>query len=86
MGMYYGRSEPPPEEEKSGCRDVWLLTRAAFAILLIPLGILFGAIIAFSLVVFLFSRATILGLLGIALIAALIYVYARWERHHFRPP
>jgi hypothetical protein len=86
MGMYYGKSEPPPKEDKSGCRDVFSLTRAAFGILLIPLGVLVGAVAVIILLVALFSHGPIFGLPGIALVAAGIYAYARWERHHFRGP
>jgi hypothetical protein len=85
--MYYGPSQPPPDEHDSGgCRDVWLLTRAAFGILLVPLAILFGALFAVMAVIYLFSRSGLLGLLGVGVIAVGIYVYARWERHHFRAP
>ncbi|HTE83171.1 MAG TPA: hypothetical protein VK821_00380 [Dehalococcoidia bacterium] len=86
MGIYYGKSEPPPEEEQRGCRDVWLLTRAAFGILLLPMGILVGALAAVVLIIALFSRASVLGLLGIAIFAVGVYAYALWERHHFRGP
>jgi hypothetical protein len=84
VSFYYGGSEPPPEEEDHrGCRDVLLLTRAAFGILLLPMGILLGAMAGVGLLIFLFSRSWLLGLLGIILLAGVIYLYARWERGHF---
>jgi 1,4-dihydroxy-2-naphthoate octaprenyltransferase len=84
MGYYQRPSDPPPGEEPSGCRDVFLLTRAAFGVLLLPVGILLGAILALVLILFLFSKAWWLGLLGLIAIAVGIYLYARWEQHHFR--
>jgi hypothetical protein len=84
MSFYYGGSEPPPEkEERSGCRDILLLTRTAFSILLIPLAILIGSIGAIALLIFLFSRSWLLGLIGLAVLGGVIYMYARWERAHF---
>ena len=83
MSFYYGKSEPPPDEEGSGCRDVLLLTRAAFGVLLIPLGILFGALLSVAVIVYLFSHSWLLGLLGLVLGGVGIYLYARWERRHF---
>jgi hypothetical protein len=83
VGVYYGRSEPP-EEEPQGCLDVLLLTRSAFGVLLVPLGILIGVLAAIGLIVYLFSRFWLLGLLGLAVAAAVVYIYAQWERRHFR--
>lgn len=87
MGFYQGPSRPPPEEEEPrGCRDVLVLTRAAFGVLLIPLGVLVGAILAIVLLIYLFSRFWLLGVAGLALIGLGIYLYARWERRHFHGP
>jgi hypothetical protein len=84
--MYYGPSETPPEEEKSGCRDVWLLTRAAFGILLIPMGLFIGALVGIGVLVALFSRGPLFGIAGVALVAGGVTAYALWERRHFRGP
>ena len=84
MGFYYGQSEPPQEEQPSGCRDVILLTRAVFGVLLVPIGALTGVLAAVGLLIFLFSRSWILGLVGLAVAALAVYLYARWERRHFR--
>jgi hypothetical protein len=84
--MYYGPSEPPPEEEKTGCGDVWLLTRAAFGILLIPLGLLICALVVIGVLVALFSKGPLFGLAGVAVLAAGVVAYVRWEGHHFRAP
>jgi hypothetical protein len=84
IGYYQHRADPPPGEEPSGCRDVFLLTRAAFGVLLLPIGILLGAILALAFIVFLFNHAWWLGVLGLIAVAGGIYLYARWEQNHFR--
>jgi len=86
MSFYSGSSEPPSEREPRGCREVFLLTRAAFGVLLVPLGILLGAVFTVTLIVFLFGRSWILGLAGLALLAVGVFCYARWERRHFHGP
>lgn len=85
MAFYQGPSQPP-EEEPRGCRDVLILTRAAFGVLLVPLGILVGALLALVLIIYLFSRFWLLGVGGLAVVGFGIYLYARWEQHHFRGP
>ena len=85
MGFYQGQSEPPAQEP-GGCRDVLLLTQAAFGVLLIPLGILLGAVLALVAIVYLFSKFWLFGVLGLVVIAIGIYIYARWEQNHFRAP
>jgi hypothetical protein len=83
MGFYSGSSRPSDQEPR-GCREVLVLTRAAFGVLLVPLGILFGAMFSLIAVIYLFNRSWILGLAGILLLAGGVYLYARWERSHFR--
>jgi hypothetical protein len=84
MGFYYGKSEPPEEEQPHGCLDVLLLTRAVFGVLLVPLAALVGSLAAIGLILYLFSRWWVLGVAGLAAAAVVIYLYARWERNHFR--
>jgi uncharacterized membrane protein len=86
MSYYSGSSQPPSDQEPRGCREVLALTRAAFGVLLVPLGIIFGVIVALVLIFYLFSRSWILGLIGLAVVALGIYLYARWERRHFPGP
>ena len=86
MGLYHGPSQQPQGEEPRGCRDVLILTRAAFGVLLIPLGILAGALLALIAIIYLFSRSWLLGIGGLVVLAIGIYLYARWEQHHFRGP
>jgi hypothetical protein len=84
MGFYYGpSSNPEPEKEPGGCMEALVLTRAAFAALALPVGILLGVIAGIVLIFVLFSVHWILGLLALGAIAAGIAWYARWERHRF---
>ncbi len=86
MGFYYGGSEPPKEEQPHGCLDVLLITRAVFGVLFVPLAALVGTLAAIGVIVYLFSRWWPLGVAGIVVAAAVTYLYARWERRHFRGP
>lgn len=83
MGYYSGSSGSSPGEEKQGCRDVLLLTRAAFGVLLVPLGILAGVLLAIVLIVTLFSHSLLLGFVGLGVLGVGIFCYARWEQRHF---
>ena len=78
--------EPPRQEDAPGCRDTLVLTRAVFAVILLPvlalivlLGVLGGAL-------FLFSIHPALALLPVAAIVLAIFLFAQWERRNIRPP
>ncbi len=84
MGFYYGPSSAPePEKEPGGCMEALILTRAAFGALAIPVAVLIGAILGIVLLFIAFSIHWLVGVLYIALIAAGIAWYARWERRKF---
>ena len=93
MGFYYGPSTPPPgskedkgkdkDKEPGGCLEALILTRAAFAALALPLGLLFGTILGLVLLIYAFSVSKLLGLLLIALLVGGIFAYARWERRKY---
>ena len=80
MGFYYGQSQPPEEKEPGGCRDVFVLTRVVFGVLLLPLAVMLGVILGLILVIYLWSISALLGVLAIAVVAIGIGLYARWER------
>ncbi len=63
-----------------------LITRALFGLLLWPL--LAIALIAIDLIAIfvLFVIHPALALIPLAIAVAGVFVYARWERRHFRPP
>lgn len=78
--------EPGPQREPGGCLEVWVLTRAMFGILMWPMLALVGVVLAVVFVLFLFTVHPALALIPIAAIALAVYLFARWEQRHFRPP
>jgi len=75
-----------PRQEPGGCLEVWVLTRAVFGILFWPFVALIGVVMAVVLVLFLFTVHPVLALIPVAAIALGVYLFARWEQRHFRPP
>lgn len=81
--MYY---EPQRSKGPSGCLEVWVLTRAAFGVLIWPLIALMAALFGILLILYLFTISPPLALIPIAVIVAGAFAFARWEQRHFRPP
>jgi hypothetical protein len=75
-----------PNEEPGGCLEVLVLTRAMFGILFWPVVALVGFVLAVVLVLYLFTVHPALVLIPVAAIALALYLFARWEQRHFRPP
>ena len=82
MGFYHGPSSAP-EKEPGGCMEALLLTRAAFAVLALPVVILFGTILGLVLLIYLLSVHWLLGLLFLAALGGGVAWYARWERRKY---
>ncbi len=78
--------EPPRQEEPSGCRETWVLSRAAFAVLLRPLLAMIGVLGAVAAALILYATHPALALLPIVALAVGVYLFARWERGRDRPP
>ena len=78
--------EPSRKLEPGGCREVWTLTCAAFAVLLPLILAMLGILGAVAAVFFLLAVHPALALLPLAGLIVGIYVYARWERDHSQPP
>ncbi len=76
--------EPP--RQPSGCLEVWVLTRAMFALLFWPLAALFGVLAALAVVFYAFTIHPALALAPIAALVVLAFAYAHWEQRRFRPP
>jgi len=75
-----------PASGGRGCLEVWVLTRTALGVLLWPLLALVGFVLAVVLVLYLFTVHPALVLIPVAAIAVALYLFARWEQRHFRPP
>jgi hypothetical protein len=84
--MVYYEQQKPPEDERPGCLDVWLISRAMFGILMWPFAVLIGLIIDLYVIVVLFDIHPALALIPVAITAAAVWLYARWEQRRFRPP
>lgn len=78
--------EPPRQDEAGGCRDALALTRAMLAVLMWPVLALFGLLGAVIVAFYLLSIHPALVLIPIALVVGAVYLFARWEQQHFRPP
>ena len=77
--------EPPPEE-RPGCRDTLVLTRAVFAVILPALGAMLFVLGSVTAAIMLLAVHPALALLPIAALVAGVVLFARWERQRFRPP
>lgn len=78
--------EPPRQEERVGCRQVWALSIATFAILLPVVGALIGVLGAIALALVLFSVHPALALVPIGLVIGAVVAFASWEERRSRPP
>jgi hypothetical protein len=84
MGFYYGSGAPPPEEKEGSLKEALLITWVVMKSLALPLGVLFGGIIALGFVIFLFTLSGWAGLGAIALVVVAVAARALWEWRH--PP
>ena len=78
--------EVPKQDARPGCRDVWVLTLAVFAVILPIVGVIIALLGAITATFVLFTIHPALALIPIALTAAAIYAFARWDRGRFKPP
>lgn len=76
--------EPP--RQPSGCLEVWVLTRAMYAVLFWPLVALFAVLAAVVLAFYLFTIHPVLALAPVGAFVAMAMVFARWEQRRSRPP
>lgn len=73
--------EPPQQQQAGGCRDVLVLTRVAFGLLLPLLLFGVGAVALIGLTVALFAAHWSLALLPPGAVAAGLFALARRDRH-----
>jgi hypothetical protein len=76
--------EPP--KEAGGCGEVWILTRAVFGILLVPLLAIIGAVAWIFITFYAFFASPPLALIPLAIGIIAIVLLARWERGRSLPP
>jgi hypothetical protein len=77
--------EPPPDE-RPGCRETLILTRAAFAVLIPVLVAMIGVLVFVLAVLLLLFTHPVLALLLIAAVVGGITLFARSRRGRSRPP
>jgi hypothetical protein len=84
--MVYYEEQPPDRERPPGCLDVLVITRAVFAILFWPIVALFAVLADVSVTFYLFATRPVLALVPVTITAIVLWLFARWDRRHFRPP
>jgi len=83
--VYYDQ-RPPTEEQRPGCLDALLITRAVFGILFWPIAAIFAVMIDVALIFYLFTTWPPLALIPIAVTAVAVNLFARWDQRRHRPP
>lgn len=84
--VYYDQQTPPPKDRPSGCFDAVLITRALFGLLFWPLIGIAAVITALVVTIVLFLVYPALALIPVAVSGIALWMYARWEQRHYRPP
>ena len=78
--------EVPQQDQRPGCRDVWVITLSVFAVILpvmlALMALLGGVVLAFVLL----TVHPALALIPIAVIILAVYAFARWDQKRDRPP
>src|SRR3989442_15276633 len=82
--VYYQDKEPT--EKPPGCLDAVAITRAIFAILLWPMVAVAVVLADVGATVVLYTKHPALALVTIVPTVIAIWLFARWEQRHFRPP
>jgi hypothetical protein len=77
--------EPPPDE-RPGCRETLILTRAAFAVLIPVLLAMVAVMVIVLAVLLLLVTHPVLALVPLAVLVIGLTLFARWERGRSRPP
>ena len=86
MGYYYDDQRPPDKEKPPGCLDALLITRAVFGVMMWPVLVMFLTVFDAVVVFYMFSLYPALALIPIGITAGALWLFARWEQQHFRPP
>lgn len=84
MGFYYGPNEPQDEPPPGSWKETAIIIWVVFKALALPLGLLFGAVIGFVVLLWAFLTAVWLGLALLGALVAAVVVRGIWEARH--PP
>ena len=76
----------PPSDERPGCRETLVLTRAVFAVLLPPVVAMIAVLALVSLAVVCYAIYPAFALVPLGAIAGGMLLFARWEQGRFRGP
>jgi len=74
----------PPQEERPGCRDVWVLTRATWLALLPLAAVVIALMAAAGAAIVLFAIHPALALIPVFVVVVAVLVYRRWEQRRFQ--
>jgi hypothetical protein len=85
MGYYYEDQPPDQGDQRPGCLDALVITRAVFGLLFWPIAALVAVILDIALTFYLFALHPTLALIPVVLTAVAIAAFARCEQHRFRP-
>jgi len=75
-----------PAEKPPGCLDALAITRAIFAVLFWPMVAVIVVVADLAATFVLFTMHPALALVTIVPTAVAIWLFAKWEQRHFRPP
>ena len=70
---------PQPQREPNGCIQTLIISRIIMGMLLIPMAMIIGAIVAIILTFYALTVHPLLALLVIAVCVSLIVGFAKWE-------
>lgn len=85
MGFYY-EQQPAPEEKPPGCLDTLVIIRVVMGILLVPVALIVGVVVAFVVALYLFTVHPLMALVVVVALAAGVWLVARWDQRRNRPP
>jgi len=86
MGYYYEPSEPPAQDKPPGCLETLLIMRAVFSVIIPVVIAMIVVIVDVAAIFVLFTRHPALALIPIAITAAAVWLFSRWDQRRFRPP
>ncbi len=78
--MYY----PQEPKEPNGCIQTLTITRLILGMLLVPMGLILGAILALLLAFYALTVNPLLALLVVAIGGGIVYAAGRWEHHRIK--